>query len=156
MRSDFRSISCFYDVMVYPRLALVGEFVSDYAKWPWFLLLLFLCLTPSIWLSQVLADLNISDWTPSFLCSWLIQNYSESRFLCDPVILVSCEPENLGMSEVLAVKPPLKTWDTGITMLLLSWDPGILRNCACYSAWNWCLLWGPWVCLVCSKTKVYL
>ena len=32
MRSDFRSISCFSGVMVYPGLAMVGEFSSDDAK----------------------------------------------------------------------------------------------------------------------------
>ena len=40
-----------------------------------------------------------------------------------------------------------------MTKLLLSWDPGILRSWACYSAWKWCLLWGPWSCLVCSKPR---
>jgi hypothetical protein len=32
MRSDFRCMSCFSGVMVYPGLALVGEFGSDDAK----------------------------------------------------------------------------------------------------------------------------
>jgi hypothetical protein len=44
MRSDFRSMSCFSGVMVYPGLAMVVEFGSDDAKYPWFLLLLFLPL----------------------------------------------------------------------------------------------------------------
>ena len=48
MRSDFRSISCFSGVMVYPGLAMVGKFVSDEAKSPWFLLLLFLHLPPTL------------------------------------------------------------------------------------------------------------
>jgi hypothetical protein len=48
MRSEFRSLSCFSGVMVYPGFAMVGEFGSDYAKKPWFLLLLFLCLPPTI------------------------------------------------------------------------------------------------------------
>jgi hypothetical protein len=34
--------------MVYPGLAMVGEFGSDDAKQPWFLLLLFLCLPLAI------------------------------------------------------------------------------------------------------------
>jgi hypothetical protein len=53
--------------MAYPGVALVGEFGSDDAKSPWFLLLLFLCLPPAIWLSQVLDSLNISDWSLFFL-----------------------------------------------------------------------------------------
>jgi hypothetical protein len=32
MRSDFRSMSCFSGVVVYPGLAMVGEFGSDDAK----------------------------------------------------------------------------------------------------------------------------
>ena len=32
MRSDFRSEFCFSGVMVYPGLAMVGEFGSDDAK----------------------------------------------------------------------------------------------------------------------------
>jgi hypothetical protein len=39
---------CFSGVMVYLRLAMVGEFGSDDAKKPWFLLLLFLCLPLAI------------------------------------------------------------------------------------------------------------
>jgi hypothetical protein len=31
------------------------------------------------------------------------------------------------------------------------WYPVILRSWECYSAWKWCLLWGLWSCLVCSK-----
>jgi hypothetical protein len=48
MRSEFRSSFCFSGVIVYPGLAMVGEFVSDDAKKPWFLLLLFLCLPLAI------------------------------------------------------------------------------------------------------------
>ena len=42
-------------------LAVVGELGSDGAKWHWFLLLMFLCFLFSIWLSQVLAALPVSD-----------------------------------------------------------------------------------------------
>jgi hypothetical protein len=45
----------------------VEEFGSDDAKYPSFLLLLFLCLPPAIWLPQVLAALNMSDWSLYFL-----------------------------------------------------------------------------------------
>ena len=48
MRSDFRSISCFSGVMVYPGLAMVQELGSEDAKLSWFLLLLFLFLPPAI------------------------------------------------------------------------------------------------------------
>jgi hypothetical protein len=60
-------MSCFSGVMVYPGLAMVGEFGYDDAKYPWFLLVQFLCLPPAIQLSQLLAALNISDWNLSFL-----------------------------------------------------------------------------------------
>jgi hypothetical protein len=38
----------------------MGELGSDYAEWPWFLLLMFFSLTLAIWLSLVLAGLAIS------------------------------------------------------------------------------------------------
>lgn len=57
------------------------------------------------------------------------------------------------VSEFLAVKFPLRPWDPGVTKLLLSWDPGILRAWVCYSTWKWCLFWGMWGCLVCSKPR---
>jgi hypothetical protein len=44
----FRSESCFSSVMVYPGVAIVGGLGSEDAKQPWFLLLLFLCLPPTI------------------------------------------------------------------------------------------------------------
>ena len=48
MRRDFRSESCFSGVMVCPGLAMLGKMGSDDAKYPWFLLLMFLCLPPDI------------------------------------------------------------------------------------------------------------
>jgi hypothetical protein len=56
----------------------------------------------------------------------LIQDSPESSFLWDPVILGSCEPEILGVSEFLAIKLPLRHWDPGVTKLLVSWHPKIL------------------------------
>jgi hypothetical protein len=41
----------------------------------------------------VLVDLNICDWNLSFLSSQLIQDSSESSFLCDPLIVGSYEPD---------------------------------------------------------------
>jgi hypothetical protein len=57
MRCDFKSESCFSSVLGYPRLAMVGELSSDDAKYPWFLLLMFLPLPLAIWLSLVLVVL---------------------------------------------------------------------------------------------------
>jgi len=48
-------------VFGYPGLAVVGELGSDDAKWPWLLLLKFLYLPLTIWLSLVLAGLAVSD-----------------------------------------------------------------------------------------------
>ena len=81
---------------------MVGELCSDDVKQPWFLLLVFLPLT--IWLSLVLPALAVSDWTLSLLSSWLRQNSSKSSFLCNPVILRFCDPEILGVSELIGVK----------------------------------------------------
>ena len=44
MRTDFRSESCFSSVLGYLGLAMVGELGSNDANYPWFLLLMFLCL----------------------------------------------------------------------------------------------------------------
>jgi hypothetical protein len=83
---------------------------------------MFFHLPPTIWLSLVLPALAISDWSLSFLWSWLYQNSSEFSCLCDPVILGSWDPEILGVSELLGVQLPLGPW-----------DPGIL--CSCYSGY---------------------
>jgi hypothetical protein len=61
MRWDFRTESCFSCVLGYPGLAVVGDLSSDVAKWHWFLLL----MPFTIWLSQVLTGLAVSDWTVS-------------------------------------------------------------------------------------------
>jgi len=55
MSCDFKSKRCFYGVLGYPGIAMVGELDSVYAKWPWFLLLMFLPLPLAICLSLVLA-----------------------------------------------------------------------------------------------------
>jgi hypothetical protein len=57
------------------------------------------------------------------------------------------------MSEFLAAKLLLRPWDPGVTKLLLSWDPRILRSWAYYRAWKSCLFWGPWGCLECLKPR---
>jgi hypothetical protein len=48
MRCYFKSESCFSSVLGYPGLSLVGQLGSDDAKWPWFLLLMFLRLPLAI------------------------------------------------------------------------------------------------------------
>jgi hypothetical protein len=67
MRCDFKLESHFSCVLVYPGLGVVGELRSDDAEYPWFLLLMFLCLSLAIWLSLVLAGLDVSDFSLSFL-----------------------------------------------------------------------------------------
>jgi hypothetical protein len=108
MRSDFRSKSFFSGVMVCPGLAMVEELGSDGAKYPLFLLLMLLCLHPTICLSLALPALTISDWSLSFLSSWLCQNSSVFSCPRDPVILGSWDLEILSTSELLAVKMPLE------------------------------------------------
>ena len=61
MRYDFKPNSCFSGVLDYLELFVVGELGSDVAMWPWFLLVMFLCLPFAIWLSLVLAGVAVSD-----------------------------------------------------------------------------------------------
>jgi hypothetical protein len=63
MRNYFKSESCFSGMMGYPELSVVGELGSDNAKQPWFLMLMFLCFSLTIWLSLVLPALAVSDWS---------------------------------------------------------------------------------------------
>ena len=51
----------------YSGVAVVGQLGSDDHKYPWFLLLMFLPLLISIWLSLVLAGLAVSDCGLSLL-----------------------------------------------------------------------------------------
>ena len=102
---------------------------------------MFLHLPPTMWLSRVLPALAISDWSLSFLWSWLCQISSEFSCLCNPVILRSYDPEILGVSEFLEVKLPLGPWDPGVTTLLGFWNPEILWFWLCYSAWEWSFFW---------------
>jgi hypothetical protein len=60
----------------------------------------------------------------------LIQNSSEFSFLCDPLILGSCKPEILGVSEFLAVKL-LKYWCDPAPVILGSCCPKILAVLQC-------------------------
>ena len=87
---------------------------------------MFLHLPPTIW---GLPAFTISDWSLSFLWSWLCQNSSEFSCLSDPVILGSYDPKILDVSELLGVKLSLGPCDPGVTNLLGSWDSGILGYC---------------------------
>jgi hypothetical protein len=49
MRYDFKSESCFLDVLGYPGLAVVGVLGSDDMEWSWFLLVRLLGLPFAIW-----------------------------------------------------------------------------------------------------------
>jgi hypothetical protein len=93
-------------------------------------------LLPSEYLKYSLYSIHLIGVCPSCNPRWVRMPPS----LVFSVILGSCEPEILGMSEFLAIKLPL------ILVWPISWDPGILRSWACYSAWKWYLLWGPWDC----------
>jgi hypothetical protein len=89
-------------------------------------LLMFLHLPSAIWLSLVLPALTTSDWSLSFLWSWLCQNSSEFSCLCDsvihwfwnPVILRSWVCQSSWKSSCL--------WDSEILVWPSSRDPGIL------------------------------
>ena len=59
--------SFFSVVLGYPGLTVVGELDSDDAKYPCFLLLMFLPLPLDIWLSLALAGLTVSDCDLSLL-----------------------------------------------------------------------------------------
>ena len=62
MTSDFKSKSCFSGVLGYPGLAAVGEFGSDAAILPWFVLVMFLHLPFAICLSLELVGLLLGGW----------------------------------------------------------------------------------------------
>ena len=61
MRLDFSSEFCFSVVLVYLGLDVMGELGSDDPKLHWVLLLMFLCLLLTIWLSLVSSGLSVSD-----------------------------------------------------------------------------------------------
>jgi hypothetical protein len=59
-------------VLGYEGLAVLVELGSDDAKYPWFLLLRFMCLPPSIWLPSVF---------------FVLLSLTGVCFSCEPVIL---------------------------------------------------------------------
>ena len=60
MKYDFKSESCFSDVLGYPGLSVLGVLGSDDSEWSWFLLVGFLGLPFTIWQSLVLDILAVS------------------------------------------------------------------------------------------------
>ena len=63
----FGQTIAFQGLLGYPGLAVVGELSYDGINWHWFLLLMFLWLPLTIWLSQVLTALDVSEWILSIL-----------------------------------------------------------------------------------------
>ena len=127
MRIDFRYESWCSVVMVYPWLAMVIEFGSILPGNLGFCCLFSCpCLSPSDF-NLVLLAFIISDSSLQFLLSWLCQNASEFSWLYDPVILRSCVPEILRLSELLGVKLPLGPCNSCVTMFLRSCGSGYFR-----------------------------
>ena len=111
-------------------------YIQDLLWWENWVLMMpsnlgFCCLhsyaSVTIWLSLVVPALLVSDWSLSLLWSWFCQNSSSSSCLWDPVIMGSCDPDILGVSELLGVKLPLGSWNPGVIKLLRSHDPRHVR-----------------------------
>ena len=88
---------------------------------------MFLCLPPAILLTLMLPTLTISDWSLSFLWSWLCQNSSEFSCLYDPVILGSWDPGSVRAPGSQAASGTLRSWCDQTPMILWSCDPGFVR-----------------------------
>jgi hypothetical protein len=84
----------------------------------------FLRLPPTVLLSLVLPALDISDWSLSFLWSWLCQNSLEFSCLYDPVILWSWDPGCVRAPGSQAASGSLRY---RVTKLLGSSGPGHVR-----------------------------
>ena len=63
MKYDFKSESCFSDVLGYPGLSVLGVLGSDDSEWSWFLLVMILGLTFAIWKSLALVVIAVTDWS---------------------------------------------------------------------------------------------
>jgi hypothetical protein len=83
---------------------------------------MFLHLPPTICFSLVLPALDISDWI------LVVSELLRVQVSLYPVILWSCDPEILGVSDFLTVKLPLHPWDHAVTKLLWSYDCGHVRT----------------------------
>jgi hypothetical protein len=70
----------------------------------------------------------MSEWSLSFLWSWLCQNSSEFSSPRDPVIPGSCDPEILSVLERLGV---ISLFDPKILLWQSSWDPVVLGMSEC-------------------------
>lgn len=76
----------------------------------------------------------------------MCHNSSEFSYLCDPMILGSCDPEILGVSEFLGIKVLLRPWCDQDPGILESWNPKILGMLE-FSGVEAPLLWAPCDCL---------
>jgi hypothetical protein len=90
---------------------------------------MFLYLPPTIWISLVLPALTTSDWSLSFLWSWLCQNSSELSWFCESVILGCCDPKILRYWICQSSGELSYLWDPEILVWPDSWDPGKLWSC---------------------------
>jgi hypothetical protein len=80
---------------------------------------MFFCLPHTIWLLLLLPALTISDWSRSFLRTWVCQNSLESSCLCDPVMLRTWVCQSSWESSCI--------WDPKILVWPGPWDPGFVR-----------------------------
>ena len=99
MRYDFRTDSLFSGVLVYSRLAVMGELGSDAVHVFWFLLLMILHLSFAIWISLVFDGLG---------------NYLESTSFVPGLLRSPSRPEALAESDHL--------WGLPTSMFLPTWD----------------------------------
>jgi hypothetical protein len=111
---------------------VVGELSSNDAKYPLFLVLLFLILSPAIWLCQVLSVLDISDWSASYIPSWVRTPQSQlSLWSCDSEILWSWDSGCVQVPGSQASSETLRSLCDQASGILGSWDPKILGGLEC-------------------------
>ena len=82
MRCDFKSSSCFSDVMAYSGFAVVGELGSDGAILPWLLLVMIWHLPLVTLLSPVLAGLAVSNFSVLQACVSVLLGFPFSPMPC--------------------------------------------------------------------------
>ena len=86
VRCDFKSSSCLSGVLGYLELAELGKLDIDVAKQPCFLVLRFLCLSLTIWLSLLLVGLPVSDLSLFLLLAYKPMILVVSALLGRPVL----------------------------------------------------------------------
>lgn len=126
MRSDFRFISCFSGVVVYPGLAMMGELGSDDAILGYYIGFCCFCssdcLPPSDYLKCTLSliYLIVGCSTCNLGCVRILQSpaFSVVLWFRDPLILRFWVCQSSWQSSFL--------WDPENLVWQTSWDPGIL------------------------------